>query len=333
MIACVGAFAAAHAVAPDDAAAARASAVVRAQAFAVAAPRVAQALERPSGAAPSAPVPIARVPTGPVSPDTLELMRAAGLDAELPGIAAGLVEALASGVASASLGADTAAAATLDGAAADATRMAQRRRSAAVAAAAGFSVEHVHDRVARRIDELLDAPVRARLLAHYRSPLGRRALAAESSRDPSDDEAGFAAFRATLAESAAGKARLERLGELTSLTGAHDFVARLSGYMELARMHGEVAADPARYGPGFDAAVADLEWQRGIVRFMLSQELPGMLAYTYAKLDEDALEALLAAAAPGDQRRLLEAVRLGLDDVVRAGLEDFAPRWRAVPKG
>ena len=252
------------------------------------------------------------VPERPVGERTLELMLVSGLDDEIRRLSGSLVDALADGFASA-----------------DDSGSPERLRVAAEAGASAFAAERVHDAVARRIETMLEPEARARLVRHHKSPLGRRALAAEGERGPlAEDPDALERFAAEAARRPGHEARTERFGSLMTETGAAVLVAHLSAELERVALHGALVADPAGTGADFDERVRDLEWQRDIVRFMLSRELPTLLAFTYAELSDEEVDALLEASRDGDQRRLLEALRAGVHDAVLAGTEDFESRYR-----
>ena len=274
------------------------------------APDIAPAVGAETSVQATAERPPAPVPERPVGLDTLELMRVSGLDAQLEGIAAGLVEALAEGFA-----------------AADGSGEPARARLAARVGARLFSVERLRDAVARRADAMLDAPSRATLLRHLDSGPGRRALAAE--RDAVDDPAALERFASRGRGDPDHEARLTSMTELMMRTGADDLVSRLAGDAQRVALHGELVADPAGRGAGFDERLDELEWHRGIVRFMLGRELPALLAHTYRELSAADVEAMLDPAVMDAQRRLLEALHSGVHDAVLAFGADFGPRYRA----
>ena len=260
---------------------------------------------RPDRAAPPA------VPERPVGKRTLELMRLAGIDDEVERLAADLVAALVDGFASA-----------------DPSGSPERVRLAGIVGARLFSVERVHDAVARRVETMLPPEARERLIEHHGSALGRRVLDVETARGPTAGPDVVKRFAEAARREPGHEARLARFASLMAETDADRLVARLSSDLRLAAMHGALVADPATFGPSFDADVADLEWQRGIVRFMLARELPTLLAHTYAELSDADVEALLEASRGGDQRRLLKALRTGVHDAVLAAGEGFGPGYR-----
>ena len=272
----------------------------------------ARAVSAPAHAprADAAPPPPA-VPERPVDKRTLELMRLAGIDDEVRRLAADLVAALVDGFASA-----------------DPSGSPERVRLAGIVGARLFSVERVHDAVARRVETMLAPEARERLIEHHGSALGRRALDVETARGRAAGPDAVKRFAEAARHDPGHEARLARFASLMAETDADRLVARLSSDLQLAAMHGALVADPATFGPSFDADVADLEWQRGIVRFMLARELPTLLAHTYAELSDADVEALLEASRGGDQRRLLKALRTGVHDAVLAAGEGFGPGYR-----
>ena len=251
------------------------------------------------------------VPVRPVGEAALELMRAAGLDDEIAVAARTLADALAEGFASA-----------------DADDDPERARLAAEVAARLFTVERVHDAVARRVQGALDGAEIARLLALHESPLGRRLRAAERARnlrtDPELLERAIDAAR----ERPDFDARLAALAALVAETGLDELVARRSADRELAALHGALVADPTGVGPEFDERVAEVEWRRDVARFAVARELPELLAGVYATLPDADLAILLEASRRGERRRLLEALGAGLHDAVLAGTAEFGERWR-----
>lgn len=193
------------------------------------------------------------------------------------------------------------------------------------AAEHSFSVGTLRAPIVAKLGETLEPGDVEPLLAHYRSALGRRVLAAQATRDLDDVER-FGRFVESLASDPERDARLGFARALSEEMRLVESMATMQLEMEAAMLLGLAEALPPSARPEIAARLADLEGRQPYYEAALEDLLVAFLAFVYEEFTPAELETLLAEARRPASRRMAEAVLAGLREGYAAASLAFGER-------